>query len=490
MPNLRTRFLISHITPLLILSPIIGITLLYLWQNYYVFDILGKELTGQARIAADFIGRDYEVWSSPQAAAIEGKRLQRDIAARIMLLNQNGKLLYSSNQADQERVGQILNFPVVTKALNDQSDWQVTYNSFLREQIVDVGVPVIDTQSHTIGVLRLSYSVADIEQRLFPLRWLVGITIFIATLAALMFAVLLANWVSAPLRNLAHVVNRFAPDTAPKRIPETGPHEARMLAANFNHMSQQLHELEVGRKELLASVVHELGAPLSAIKAAAQALQRGAVTDQNFAVELAEGIDSQVDQLTLLLDDLTLLRSAEVRGFALDCDWNNLVEIVREECRSYAYLIKHKHIHLTYNLPDDLPLVLVDRERVCQIISNLISNAHKYTPVGGSIHVSLSKEIMNTVPYASLKVTDTGPGIASSEQTKVFSLFYRSPNVKNLKPGMGIGLTLSQQLAEAHGGSLSVHSVIGQGATFILRLPLETCDPSPYLPLKLPLISS
>jgi signal transduction histidine kinase len=114
---------------------------------------------------------------------------------------------------------------------------------------------------------------------------------------------------------------------------------------------------------------------------------------------------------------------------------------------------------------------------VCQILGNLLHNAYKFTPPRGHIVVSAGLEYSAGIPtYVQLQVSDSGPGVELAEQEKIFELLYRNAQQRNLYKGMGIGLALSRRLAEAHGGSLSVDSHPGQGATFTLRLPVPYAD--------------
>ncbi|MEO8607912.1 MAG: HAMP domain-containing sensor histidine kinase [Chloroflexota bacterium] len=471
MKKLSVQLAISHIFPLLILAPILGLTLLYLWENYYFLDELAGELVVQARIIADFSSQDGEIWQSPSAAGKFIAHANLNIPARLMLLNNNGLLLYSSMASDRNRIGQVLTYPVVLSAIDQQTDWAVTYNTALSERIVDVAVPVLDAHADTVGIIRLSYNLAEIEKRLVPLRGLVFITAAFATLVALLLAIILARSLSAPLSRLTNAAMQFVPGSPPNHLPETGPDEVRMLAISFNEVTQRIYELELGRRELLAGVVHELGNPLGAMKAAAQALQNGAVTDPALSIELAEGIVSQIDQLGLLLDDLTLLGAAALNGFTLHKQVIQIDDLLQSQARSYAYLLKQKRISLSYEFTKESTQIFADPERIRQIVSNLISNAYKYTPVGGSIQIRLENRVLDDYHWVIISISDTGAGIPLSEQKRIFSLFYRSPHIRAVNKGIGIGLALSQQLAEAHNGSLIVESSAGKGSTFILRLP-------------------
>ncbi len=467
--KLWPRLMISHALPILILLPVISLVLLYLLETRYSLGNLADQLIAQGTLITEFTQEDVNAWSNPDAASEIIERLSPHISGRLMLLDKEGRLLSSSMKTDAARVGQVIDFTAVRQALQAQTNWQVGYSPVMLTRIIDMGMPVLDEKGDVMGVVRLSYDIAELEQKTIPFRWLVVITIFAGTAIALLLGILLARSLSSPLAQLTNAVRQLKPGAPPIILSETGPDEVKMLALNFNQMTERLHTMETSRQQLLANIVHELGTPLGAIKAAAQALENGAISEPQLASELAVGINSQVDQLRLLIDDLTLLSETEIRDLVLHRQWINLEELIQIQCKSYAWLLDQKHIELHYEHPKMLPPVEADSNRIGQILANLLHNAYKFTPPYGQINVSA----VLADQYVKVIVSDTGPGIADGEQSKIFELLYRRPGQRNLYKGMGIGLALSRRLAEAHGGSLSVESQIGKGATFVLRLPVS-----------------
>lgn len=470
--KLWPRLMISHALPILILLPIISLVLLYLLETRYSLGNLAGQLIAQGTLITEFTQEDVNAWTSATAAREIIERLSPHISGRLMLLDKNGRLLSSSMDADTPRLGQIVEFPAVQQALQAQTNWQVGYSPFMLTRIIDMGMPVLDDNDQVLGVVRLSYDISQLEQNTVSFRWLVGITIFAGTTIALLLGLLLARSLSSPLAQLTNAFKQLKPGDPPATLLETGPDEVKTLALNFNQMTQRLHALEKSRQQLLANIVHELGTPLGAIKAAAQALENGAISEPQLASELAIGISSQVDQLRLLIDDLTLLSETEIRDLVLHRQSINLEELLQIQCRSYTWLLDQKHITLLYDPSNLLPRIEADANRISQILANLLHNAYKFTPSHGQIKITTALE--DNRQFVRVCVRDTGPGIEDSEQSKIFELLYRSPGQRNLYKGMGIGLALSRRLAEAHGGSLAVESQPGYGATFTLRLPVPS----------------
>jgi len=477
--KLRTRLTLSHTLPVLVMTGLLGLALLYQLETRYFLNSLVTELTDQGKLIAQFEGGDAALWHNSTSAGDLANQLRQRVPGRIMFIDSQGRLLASTMPEDQGLVGQTVGTATVQKAMQGQLNWSVNYSARLREEVVDVAVPVLDEQGHLIGIVRLSRNLAQVRDRLIPLRWLVLATLLFGTIIALALGLLLARSLEMPLIRLTQAAVQLAPGIPPQPVPESGADEIRTLAATFNQMARRLYEADLSWKRLLATIVHELGRPLGSIKVAAQAISSGAASDQATTVELATGIDQQVDQLRQAVDDLTLLGQTQVQELTLDKHPLNLVQIVRELCHQYTIPANQKQITLTCQVIHEPPIVEADPTRLRQIVDNLLDNACKYTPNGGQVSVCLDTQENDagSPPSVIVQVIDSGPGIASQEREDIFRLFYRNPQQRRIHRGMGIGLYLSRRLAEAHGGSLIVESQPGKGSTFTLKLPTSVPPP-------------
>lgn len=478
--KLRTRLVVSHALPLLVLTSVLGLVIFYLVETRYSFSDLAAGLERQSGLILEYTDSDGAIWTDAQAANRLINKISPHLVSRMMLLDKEGRLLASSLDSDSPRIGQQIQADVVQNALHGVISWEVDYNPFMQRRIVDMARPVLDHEARVIGILRFSQDISEIEQPLVPLRLIVVGAILMGIATALTFGVVLARSLSLPLSRLTEAVTRLVPGSPGVVLPEDGPDEVRTVARGYNQLVHRLQEIELERRQFLANVVHELGTPLGAVKAATQALQNGAITDQELAKELVSGITTQIDQLSLLIDDLALLGEAERRELTLRCIWLDLDEVVRGKCQIYTYLAQQKQITLNYRTQGGLLPVFADITRLRQILANLLQNACKYTPVGGHIDVVTEMEVNGTIPHrAIVRVSDTGPGVAVDEQEKIFQIAYRGSTPRKRHQGMGIGLALARRLAEAHGGTLTIHSQPGNGTTFTLCLPIRapTSDP-------------
>lgn len=502
LSSLRLRLALSHTIPVLLFVALLGTLLLYQLERTYFLESLAAELAGQGAIIASFIGDEPQIWRDPVLAQFAVEQLQAGINAQIMLLDSRGRIIAASWFDTPYQLGQSVNSAVVNAALQGQSTWSINNNVVLQGQVLDVAVPVTFNARRVLGVVRLSHNLSEIQRRLAPLRSLVWLMLGLGASLSLILGLALAQSVATPLRRLADVVGRFRPTAPLERVPEAGPSEIRTVAAAFNQMGQRLVELEESRRALLTGIVHELSRPLGAIKAAAQTIRKN--PDPELAAELATGIDDQIEQLRLQVDDLALLNELEYQGLRMNFEPVDIDELVDQQCRQAALTANERGIQFTWNSNAALPLITGDAKRIALIVDNLIHNALKYTPSGGAVHVDTyvddgtfhpngeSKRIVaagerdkneylptDTVgenredgKYVAITVIDNGPGIPPAEQERIFQLFYRSPTQQRRHQGMGIGLALARQLAEAHHGTLTVESEESQGSAFTLRLPI------------------
>jgi signal transduction histidine kinase len=228
-------------------------------------------------------------------------------------------------------------------------------------------------------------------------------------------------------------------------------------------------ELERMKDEFVALASHELRTPLTSIKGYADLLLDGEVGPlSEEQLEFIGVVKANADRLVVLATDLLDLSRIETGGLVVSrrpCDLAAAVQVAASLLRPQLLA---KEQTLTLDLPVGLPAVAGDRDRLEQIVTNLLSNAHKYTPAGGSITVQLFSDGARVC----LAVQDTGIGMTEDEQGQLFTRFYRvnNPATRSVQ-GTGLGLAITRALVELHGGEITVESAPGAGTTFTVSLP-------------------
>jgi len=240
------------------------------------------------------------------------------------------------------------------------------------------------------------------------------------------------------------------------------------LVAVFHDVTE-LKKYERLRSEFVANVSHELKTPLTSIKGFVETLQQGAVDDKANATKFLDIIAKQTQRLENLVHDLLIissLESKEVKMSFVKTDIQSVIHSVIQLKKNQIESMKHT---LTVSLPDNLPLVMIDAQRMEQVFINLLDNAIKFTPQGGKIEISAAVE--NN--FLRVDVLDNGRGVSSEHLKRLFERFFRVDKSRsNETGGTGLGLSIVKHIVEAHQGRISVESILGRGCRFSVFLPL------------------
>lgn len=467
--TLRSRLILSHALPLLVIIPIIGIALANLIQSRVLLPSLSRGLMTNAVLLANVTGDQTQLWTNPGYAEYYLTHLRHDISARVQFLTPDGQLIASSEPTEAPLLGIVLDFAGVAQARAGQVA-SYTYNNIASPaEIIDVFVPVISQNQQLIGVLRMSYTYNSLASEFTRSRYVIVSILAGGLLVGTILGWSLAYNISKPIRQVTQAINDLSKGNRQAPIAESGPEELQLLAESFNSLNTRLSNLEKARKQLLANIVHELGRPLGALRSAIQALAGGAARDPQLLADLTKGMDDQAARLQRLLDELAHLHDQVLGTLELEYQKLNISEWLPIVLRSWQEAAQDKGLAWHTDIPSNLPEISADPNRLASVVENLVSNAIKYTHSGGEISVSAVVEQEQLL----IRVKDNGYGIAVEEQQKVFEPFFRGNQGRRFKQGMGLGLSISRDLVEAHGGWINLESAPGEGSTFTIHLPLN-----------------
>ncbi len=290
-------------------------------------------------------------------------------------------------------------------------------------------------------------------------------------LASLLVAYGVARKLTAPLRQLLPAIERVGKGEYGVTALVTTKDELGRVAEAFNAMSAELHRTEEVRRSLVADVAHELRTPLTIVQGKLDLLQQDG---SPVPPEQLLPLQDELIRLTRLVDDLHLLSLAEARKLTIDPQPTDMKALLQRliERVSYAAEEKQLRIRLTSERTAANRPLLVDPNRMTQVFMNLLMNAVRYTPSGGSIEVALEEVDRSGTAMLAVTVRDTGPGIAPHHLPHLFNRFYRTDEARDRgHGGMGLGLAIAQAFVLAHGGTIEAESRFGAGAAFIVLLP-------------------
>ena len=334
-----------------------------------------------------------------------------------------------------------------------------------------LNVPLI-IDGRPVGTLQAATSLDVVDAARDVLLYIMGIATVITVLLAAFGSWLAVGRALAPLdiiTETAEQINRA--DDLARRIPYDGPKgdEIGSLIEAFNQTLERLETLFTSQQRFLADVSHELRTPLTVIKGNVDLIRRMKSLDE----ESLTSIDQEAGRLTRLVGGLLLLAQAESGSVSLNMKAVELDTLVLEVFHEMKVLAGERvNLHLT---EIDQIQVNGDRDRLKQVLLNLVGNAIQYTPQGGDVFLSLGI----VAEQARLIVRDTGPGIPAEDLPHIFERFYRAEKsrTRGKTTGFGLGLSIAHWIVDKHGGRIEVDSKESQGTTFCIWLPLLHTQP-------------
>lgn len=295
-----------------------------------------------------------------------------------------------------------------------------------------------------------------------------------ALVAALLASYLISRQVVGPIQKMMRISHRVAEGDYGERLDISGSpssdqvDELNQLALSFNQMAEKLEKTESMRRQLIGDVSHELRTPLTAIKGYMEGLMDGVIPA---APDTFQQVYTEADRLQHLVNDLQELSRVEAGAYPLRIEPTPVTDLITPVVNRLGYQFEEKGISLIAEPIGKIPDVLADRERILQVLTNLLGNALQYSLPGGTVKVQVRQEKSQEVIF---QISDTGIGISAEHLPHIFDRFYRTDKSRaRASGGSGIGLTIAQALVKAHHGKIWAESPgEGKGSSFSFTLPM------------------
>jgi len=296
----------------------------------------------------------------------------------------------------------------------------------------------------------------------------------LALVLALFIAFWMARWVADPLQRVVDAAREFSGGES-RPLAVKGPQEVQELVGAFNQMTARVQAGRQAQREFVANVSHELKTPLTSIQGFSQAILDGTASTPEQQEQSAQVIFSEAGRMhRMVLDLLDLARLdsgiADLKRAPVD-----LAALLNSVGERFAPQANQAGVTLEIQATG-LPTLTGDGDRLAQVFTNLVDNALKFTPAGGHVSVNAAQ----ADDSVEITVQDTGAGIPPESMPRIFDRFYQTDVSRQggQKHGAGLGLAIVREIVRAHGGRISVRSVVGQGSEFVVRLPLVNPDAS------------
>ena len=437
-------------------------------ESAYV-DTLRRELVDRARILTKVIA------GQPDFSLVT---LARTGQSRLTLVASDGTVLFDS-EAIPAHMENHRSRPEIADALAGRTGSSTRQSPTMGTRFLYVAVP------YQSGALRLAVPLTAISAQVNLVRRRILVSTALAFLPAILLAAIFARYVSSKLAGIIYYASELAKGNFELRLPASGRDELSLLSSQLNEMGRKLqqtieelaHEraelekVERIRKDFVINVSHELRTPLASIQGYTETLLDGALHDADHNVRFLSIIRQNAERLGRLVSDLLTLSGLELKSRRLQIGPQEINSLVAEDLDSVRPMAIKKNIVLSLEPAPEPATALCDSEAVHQILGNLLDNALKYTPVGGSITVGIKPSGEAAVE---VYVRDSGIGIPAPELPRLFERFYRVDKARSRElGGTGLGLSIVKHLVRAQGGEVGVLSEPGRGSVFSFTLPLQ-----------------
>ena len=401
--------------------------------------------------------------------AILGILFANTITAPIAVLTKNANLM-AKGRLDQkvtvrsnDEIGQLTrSFNTMAKELKktiQESEEQRNKLEIVLHNMTD-GILAFDENGQLIHINRSSYDMLDIDDVKISLQWLLDmLKIDISDIKQGSVKELVVNG-----KDDKYISVAIMPYALKKKKRKEKPGGIIVIL----HDITKYRQLDNMRQEFVANVSHEIGTPLTTIKGYAELLLDGAIDDKPVAMEFLKEINVAADRMKLLRDDLLDLSRFDTKVNKLNMEDVNLVSLVSGCCRQNLIVAENKEQNIVFDPPDKPMFIYADPGRINQVITNIMSNAMKYSDKGATINIRLKE----TEKYYHLEIEDNGIGMPKEALDRIFDRFYRVDKARSrAMGGNGLGLAIVKEIMDAHKGSIKVYSTLGKGTTMILIFP-------------------
>lgn len=456
--SLRARLTSSYILVALSGILLIGLSANFLLENQFR-QYVKTNLERQNKQIVAQISQQYDghVWNTDNIASIGMNALTQGLIVKLQ--NDAGAVIWDARVHNNGLCEQMM-MHMAQNMLSRYPNWKGNYIEAkypIRKDFTDIGTAIIgyygpfyfkDTDLAFLNTLN---------------RIFLGVTV-LALLLAVLIGGFMARRLSRPIIKVVDTAREIATGNLAARSAErTNLKEIRQLNEAINNLGQNLQNQEDLRKRLTADVAHELRTPLATLQSHMEAMLDGIWKLDNQRLKVCY---DEILRVNRLVSDLEKLAKYESENLHLNRSRFNLGEIIRAIAINFESEFARKGVTLEYNGAD--LFVEADPDKISQVLINLISNSLKFTPSGGYVAVEA-----NSGPFGvAIIVRDTGSGIAAPDLPHIFERFYRADKSRHRSTGgAGIGLAIAKAIVEAHHGTIEAESSLGQGTTFLVRIP-------------------
>lgn len=462
--SLFARLVSSYLLVVAVTLLILSLSLSYLFETFYL-RTKQSEYMGYARSIAGLV-TDPVYYVRPGALEEALAVATRFVSGTVWIADRDGLVLASSERDNPRSVR--LNTSEVSEVLNGNEVAKIGKVAGFFQPMLVVTVPIV-FQKQVIGAVLIHTPLADIRSTIHAVRTLMLYAGVLAVVLSAVVSYYFSHSLAKPLHNMNLAASQMAQGKFDQRVPVGGHDEIAELAETLNLLACELEKSEQKQRQFIADVSHELKTPLTSIQGFVEGILDNVITSKEDVSRYLTIVVDEVNRLARLVNDLLEMSRLDSGEYRLMLEPVSLPRLVAKTVDKVLPQTDQQGISINVHAPEKGFVVLGDRDRIQQILLNLLYNAVKHTPSGGEINVSLSA----VNGFVKTSVHNTGDGIPESELPLIWDRFYKVDKSRTRsKGGTGLGLSIVKQLVELQSGRVEALSEKGKGATFSFYLPM------------------
>ncbi|QJW46182.1 HAMP domain-containing protein [bacterium BFN5] len=461
--SIFSKLMISHLVVILISTLTFGLLMSYLIREHIIEskrqELLSKGLTVISLLEPSLeSGKVTEFQTLPIIGELVG--------ATVWLIDENGTVIAGNPPPRWVRAIQSKNEKIIALFHGEPQTWTRTGLQQVDAAVV-VALPLV--RSETPTALFLYTPIVGINKTIDAIETLLGYSLLLGILIAAAFGFKISRSLTRPIASIARAARSFAQGDYSSRALTTGKDEIGELGRTFNTMAQAIADIDKNRRDFLANVTHELKTPIASIQALTEAILDGLITQPEQQQRYLTTIVGETERISRLIDNLLDLAQLEASELSIENQAVHLEEFLSVEKEKFHPLLTVKQLSIVLDIPNTLPLLYADPDRMSQVFANLISNAIRHSPPASIITISAEA----AASWINISVSDQGPGIPVEALPFIWDRFYRVDQARSRSHGgTGLGLTITKKLLQAMGGEINAVSQPGHGTTFTFTLPI------------------
>ncbi len=440
-----------------VLAALISLRLFQTYTRSQSVQELQREASGLAQLYADAALRAADEGSG--AIDFAASKLELATGDRIFYV---GASLFPGEDSGLKRLAES-SVPAKVTELKRPVTFEFTPPGSNRSYLAAAEPVRLEPESDALGAIIVAKPRTELRDQWVPLVWRLAVAVVVGVVLAGLLSWWLSRKITGPVTALASAADEIAGGNYAVRVPVGhGGDEITHLSERFNEMAARLAATEERERQFLMSVSHELRTPLTAIKGHVDAIRDGLFDEPELERASLDVVAGETIRLERLVGDVLDLAKLNAHRFTVYPQEVDMAVLVERAHASFGEEARRRDIDFRLDEDPETPTIVTDGDRVLQVITNLLANAFRWTPDGGT--VQLASELVDG--SVRVDVSDTGPGIRPEEQERIFVPFISRDN-----HGTGLGLPIARELAHALGGRLELESTVGEGSRFTLVLP-------------------